>query len=197
MSTHPAELSQISHNAISRIATPRIDFSLELAVRQADKPKYLLKPEITVLLAQGFTDLRKRMFFDVCGILKVHIWTAPAKCEAVKGVRFSERGAKMKDEHLVPLSHQAVALQKQVQAISGESVFVFPGALTLNKTMSENTINKALRVMGYDTKTEVCGHGFRTMACSALNESGRWSKDAIERQDESQSAQRRTGCLRA
>ncbi|MEC3927011.1 integrase arm-type DNA-binding domain-containing protein [Citrobacter braakii] len=114
--------------------------------------------------------------------LKAHIWTVPAKREAVKGVRFSECGAKMKDEHLVPLSQQAVALLKQIQAISGESVFVFPGAHTLNKPMSENTINKALRVMGYDTKTEVCGHGFRTMACSALNESGRWSKDAIERQ---------------
>ncbi|SUG36672.1 Integrase [Salmonella enterica subsp. arizonae] len=37
-------------------------------------------------------------------------------------------------------------------------------------------------MIGYDTKTEVCGHGFRTMACSALNESGLWSKDAIERQ---------------
>lgn len=47
--------------------------------------------------------------------------------------------------------------------------------------MSENTINKALRMIGYDTKTEVCGHGFRTMACSALNESALWSKDAIER----------------
>ncbi|MBA0219812.1 tyrosine-type recombinase/integrase, partial [Pectobacterium brasiliense] len=48
--------------------------------------------------------------------------------------------------------------------------------------MSENTINKALRKMGYDTKTEVCGHGFRSMACSVLIESGLWSKDAIERQ---------------
>ena len=48
--------------------------------------------------------------------------------------------------------------------------------------MSENTINKALRVMGYDTKVDVCSHGFRTMACSALIESGRWSKDAVERQ---------------
>ncbi|MBA5237835.1 integrase arm-type DNA-binding domain-containing protein [Pectobacterium aroidearum] len=114
--------------------------------------------------------------------LKAHIWSVPAQREAVNGVRFSERGAKMKDEHLVPLSRQAVALLKQIQAISGESVFVFPGAHTLNKPMSENTINKALRVIGYDTKTEVCGHGFRTMACSALNESGRWSKDAIERQ---------------
>ncbi len=75
-----------------------------------------------------------------------------------------------------------MALLKQIQAISGESVFVFPGAHTLNKPMSENTINKALRVIGYNTKTEVCGHGFRAMACSALNESGRWSRDAIERQ---------------
>ncbi|EKM1661650.1 tyrosine-type recombinase/integrase [Escherichia coli] len=114
--------------------------------------------------------------------LKAHIWTVPAKREAVKGVRFSERGAKMKDEHLVPLSAQAVELLKRIKAITGESVFVFPGAHSLEKPMSENTINKALRVIGYDTKTEVCGHGFRTMACSALNESGLWSKDAIERQ---------------
>ena len=48
--------------------------------------------------------------------------------------------------------------------------------------MSENTVNSALRVMGYDTKVEVCGHGFRTMACSSLIESGLWSKDAVERQ---------------
>ncbi|ENR6711646.1 tyrosine-type recombinase/integrase [Salmonella enterica] len=114
--------------------------------------------------------------------LKARIWTVPAKREAVKNVRFSERGAKMKDEHLVPLSAQAVVLLEQIKDITGESMFVFAGAHSMNKPMSENTINKALRVIGYDTKTEVCGHGFRTMACSALNESGLWSKDAIERQ---------------
>ena len=48
--------------------------------------------------------------------------------------------------------------------------------------MSENTVNAALRRMGYDTKTEVCGHGFRAMACSALVESGLWSREAVERQ---------------
>ncbi|ECI6407494.1 tyrosine-type recombinase/integrase, partial [Salmonella enterica] len=114
--------------------------------------------------------------------LKARIWTVPATRKVVKGVKFSERGAKMKDEHLVPLSVQAVALLEQIKEITGESVFVFAGAHSMNKPMSENTINKALRVIGYDTKTEVCGHGFRTMACSALNESGLWSKDAIERQ---------------
>lgn len=48
--------------------------------------------------------------------------------------------------------------------------------------MSDGTVNKALRVMGYDTKKEVCGHGLRAMACSALSESGLWTKEAIEKQ---------------
>lgn len=48
--------------------------------------------------------------------------------------------------------------------------------------MSENTVNKALRLMGYDTQKDICGHGFRTMACSSLVESGIWTEDAIERQ---------------
>jgi integrase len=114
--------------------------------------------------------------------LKAGIWTVPSRREAVKGVRFSERGAKMKDEHLVPLSVQAISLLEQIKDMTGGSAFVFAGAHSMDKPMSENTINKALRVMGYDTKTEVCGHGFRTMACSALNESGLWTRDAIERQ---------------
>jgi len=48
--------------------------------------------------------------------------------------------------------------------------------------MSGNTANNALRAMGYGTKTGICGHGFRSMACSALIESGLWSETAIERQ---------------
>lgn len=48
--------------------------------------------------------------------------------------------------------------------------------------MSENTTNRALRLMSYNTKTDVCGHGFRTLACTALVESELWSEDAVERQ---------------
>jgi integrase len=110
------------------------------------------------------------------------MWTIPAEREQIPGVRYSERGAKMKTPHLVPLSIQAISLLQQLKKWSGDEVFLFPGDHDPCKPMSENTINKALRVMGYDTKTEVCGHGFRTMACSALIESGRWSKDAVERQ---------------
>ncbi|MEB0866237.1 integrase arm-type DNA-binding domain-containing protein [Citrobacter youngae] len=110
------------------------------------------------------------------------MWTIPAEREPIPDVRYSERGAKMKMPHLVPLSKQAVAVLKQLKLLSGSSELLFPGDHDPRKPMSENTINKALRVMGYDTKVDVCGHGFRTMACSALIESGRWSKDAVERQ---------------
>ncbi|CPR19020.1 tyrosine-type recombinase/integrase [Brenneria goodwinii] len=110
------------------------------------------------------------------------IWTIPATRDAIAGVRYSGRGAKMRTPHIVPLSRQAIDVLKQIQAISGHLELVFPGDHNPYKPVCENTVNKALRLMGYDTKTDVCGHGFRTMACSALMESGQWSQDAVERQ---------------
>ncbi|TKV11037.1 integrase, partial [Citrobacter sp. wls619] len=110
------------------------------------------------------------------------IWTIPATREAIDKVRFSGRGAKMRTPHIVPLSRQAIVILKQIQEISGHLDLVFPGDHNPYKPMSENTINRALRLMGYDTKTDVCGHGFRAMACSALVESELWSRDAVERQ---------------
>ena len=97
-------------------------------------------------------------------------------------MRYSYRGMKMKEEHIVPLSRQAMMLLEQLKQISGNQDLLFPGDHDTTKVMSENTVNSALRAMGYDTKTEVCGHGFRTMARGALGESGLWSDDAIERQ---------------
>ena len=72
------------------------------------------------------------------------------------------------DIHLVPLSPQAVALLEQIHAITGYFDLVFTSDARSWKPMSENTVNSALRNMGYDTKTEICGPGFRSMACSAL-----------------------------
>ncbi|EBR3161999.1 DUF4102 domain-containing protein [Salmonella enterica] len=110
------------------------------------------------------------------------LWIIPEEREQVENVRFSHRGTKMKTQHIVPLSDQAMAILKQTEALSGHLAFIFPGEYDQDKCMSDNTINKALRVMGYDTKKEICGHGFRAMACSALSESGLWSKEAIEKQ---------------
>ena len=109
------------------------------------------------------------------------MWEIPGQREAIEGVKFSHRGAKMGTPHLVPLSRQTLELLEQVRQLTGRFDLVFPGDHYHHKPMSENTINKALRRMGYDTKVDLCGHGFCTMACSALVESGLWSKDAVER----------------
>lgn len=86
---------------------------------------------------------------------------------------------KMKATHLVPLPSQAVSVLRELYCISGAGKFVFTGARTTTRAMSENTINAALHRMGY--KGEFVGHGFRHMASTLLNEQG-YNRDAIERQ---------------
>jgi integrase len=87
---------------------------------------------------------------------------------------------KMKEKHIVPLAHQAIAILRDLKHITGDGKFVFPGARTNGRPMSENTVNAALRRMGYQ-KEDMTGHGFRSMASTLLNEQG-WGRDAIERQ---------------
>ncbi|OQR43402.1 integrase [Klebsiella aerogenes] len=110
------------------------------------------------------------------------MWTIPAERDPLPGVKHSHRGSKMHTPHLVPLSRQSLKVLEEIREISGDRELVFIGDHDPRKPMSENTVNKALRAMGYDTKVDVCGHGFRTMACSSLIESGLWTKDAVERQ---------------
>jgi Integrase len=139
-----------------------------------------LAVELTLLIFIRSSELRFARWSEID--FETAMWTIPAEREAIEGVKHSHRGSKMRTPHLVPLSHQALAILIQVHKLSGERDFVFVGDHNPRKPMSENTVNKALRVMGYDTKVEVCGHGFRTMACSSLIESGLWSRDAVERQ---------------
>jgi integrase len=87
---------------------------------------------------------------------------------------------KMKAAHLVPLSTQTVTTLRELQAFSGDGRYVFPGLRTTSRPMSENTVNAALRRLGYSGE-EMTGHGFRSMAATRLNEMG-WRSDAIERQ---------------
>ncbi|MHA0879147.1 tyrosine-type recombinase/integrase [Enterobacter cloacae] len=136
--------------------------------------------QLTLLTFIRSSELRFARWSEVN--FKNYLWTIPAERQELEGVKYSNRGSKMKTPHLVPLSKQAVVLFKRLQVISGEKDLMFIGFSRDDKPISENTVNKALRAMGYDTKAEVCGHGFRTMACSALIESGLWSRDAVERQ---------------
>ena len=87
---------------------------------------------------------------------------------------------KMRQPHSVPLSKQAIAILAEMKGLSGSGRYVFPSVRTRARPISDNTINAALRRMGY-SKEQMTAHGFRTSASSLLNESGKWNPDAIER----------------
>lgn len=91
----------------------------------------------------------------------------------------SER-MKMRTPHIVPLSRQAVDVLRELRPMTGAGRLLFPSVRSRERPMSENTVNAALRRLGY-TSEDMTGHGFRSMASTLLNEQG-WNRDAIERQ---------------
>ena len=87
---------------------------------------------------------------------------------------------KMGEQHVVPLSAQALALLRELRSVSGRGRYVFPSVRSGSRPMSDNTVNAALRRMGYTTE-EMTGHGFRSLASTCLNEQG-YHPDLIELQ---------------
>jgi integrase len=99
--------------------------------------------------------------------LEQAVWTVPA-----------ER-MKMRREHVKPLPAMAVEILRELQSETGSNYRAFPSLIARNRPISENTLNQALRRMGF-SQTEHTSHGFRASASSLLNESGLWNEDAIE-----------------
>lgn len=97
------------------------------------------------------------------------VWTIP------------DHKMKMRRPHAVPLSRQALAIIGKIEHDASYSGFLFPSLRALDRPMSDNTINAALRRLGF-SKDQMTGHGFRAMAATLLNEMGIWNPDAIERQ---------------
>jgi integrase len=91
---------------------------------------------------------------------------------------------KMRRPHIVPLSKQAVTLLRELKTVTGNGRYVFPAMTTPTRSLSENTVNMAIRRLGYDN-TQMTAHGFRTMATTRLNEGWgkhRFKSDWIEAQ---------------
>jgi integrase len=88
---------------------------------------------------------------------------------------------KMRRAHTIPLSTQVLDILASIEHDADYSRFLFPSLRSVDRPMSENTINAALRRMGF-AQEEMTGHGFRAMAATLLNEMGLWHPDAIERQ---------------
>ncbi|MGQ4612499.1 tyrosine-type recombinase/integrase [Acinetobacter junii] len=108
-------------------------------------------------------------------------WVIPAQRELANDVKHSDRGAKMKIAHLVPLSNQVIQLFKELHQYTGNGDFVLPSPRNPNIFLSENAPNQALQRMGY-AKDELSLHGFRALARSALGEMSIFSKEALEKQ---------------
>jgi integrase len=89
---------------------------------------------------------------------------------------------KMGEAHLVPLSTQAVTILGELCALTGHGELVFPGERSRERPMSDNSVNAALRRLGYDTTAEITGHGFRAMARTVLDEVLGVRPDFIEHQ---------------
>ena len=87
---------------------------------------------------------------------------------------------KMRQAHIVPLSRQALEVLREIQQLTGRGQYVFPNLRHTDKPVSENTLNGALRRLGY-TKEKMTPHGFRSMASTRLHEQG-WGSALIKRQ---------------
>ena len=117
------------------------------------------------------------------------VFVRPGELRGAEWCEFDLEGAewripaarlKMREQHIVPLSRQAVAILRELQILTGSGRYVFPSLLSADRPMSDNTINAALRRLGYGSD-EQTGHGFRSMASTLLNEQG-FSPDVIELQ---------------
>jgi len=176
------------------IATDRATYEPTQALKGA------LKPVITTHHAAFVDPLQvARLMQDIQGCQGHYTVVCALKLAPLVFVRPSElRGAKWEDidleakewryfinktktEHIVPLSTQAVTLLSALKTISSNSEYVFPSIRSNQRTMSENTINTALRRLGY-TSEQICGHGFRAMARTILDEKLGYPIEVIEMQ---------------
>jgi len=94
--------------------------------------------------------------------------------------RIPRERMKMRHPHIVPLATQTLAVLRELEPLTGDGRYLFPSERTRDRPMSDNTVNAALRRLGYP-KEEMTGHGFRGIASTLLNEQG-WNSDVIERQ---------------
>jgi integrase len=119
------------------------------------------------------------MFFVRPGELRQAEWAEIDLDERVWNIPAHKM--KMKQPHIVPLCAQAVAILTELKQLTGASKYVFPSGRSFARPMSNNTVNAALRRMGYDKET-MTGHGFRAMARTILDEVLQVRPDYIEHQ---------------
>lgn len=170
---HKAVKPHVSrHRPALRVGDIREFFIRLDAVRLSVPIKLAIRLQVLTFVRPG--ELRCALWteFD----LDAGIWTVPGERDRSRGLT----GMKMKEEHIVPLSRQAVAALRELQAFGGKRDLLFPNRNGQGRPISDGTINKALWAMGYEPG-QVTGAGFRATATGALLELG-YRPDIIDRQ---------------
>ncbi|WP_140636191.1 tyrosine-type recombinase/integrase [Methylibium rhizosphaerae] len=156
--TDPTRLGQLLRASDNYVGTPVVRAALKLA------PMLMLRP--------GELRMARWCEFD----LDAALWTVPAV-----RMKREKRGKLLGPPHLVPLPKQAIEVLQDLQPLTGAGEFVFRGERHHERPMSENTVNAALRAMGFPAD-EVTGHGFRATARTMLHERLGFDPDVIEAQ---------------
>lgn len=149
----------------------------------------ILDPDAVGELLRSIDAYSGHLITRIAMKLSLHVMARPGEIRQAQWPEFDIDKAvwkipaermKMRRPHAVPLSRQVLAYLTELEPLTGPDGFVFPAFHTSQRPLSENTINQAFRRMGYAIG-EVTAHGLRTTASTLLNESGKWSADAIER----------------
>jgi integrase len=169
---------------------PSADLRGALTVHQVNHRATIVEPKAIGALLRAIEEFEGQLTTRAALRLAPHVFVRPGELRHAEWSEFDLDGAvwsipatkmKMRRPHRVPLSRQSLAIIGEIKAITGNGRWLFPSVRTILRPISENTLNAALRRLGYGTE-DMSSHGFRAMAATRLNETGRWNADAIERQ---------------
>jgi integrase len=185
-------IGQVFRYAVAnQIATsdPTRDLRGALASRKPKHHAAILDPKVLGELLRNIEAYEGLPLTKLALQLSPHVFVRPGELRRAEWAEIDLEAAvwripghkmKARSEHAVPLSRQAVAILTEAAKLTCDGRYVFPSIRSRHDSMSENTVNAALRRLGY-TGDEMTAHGFRSTASTLLNESGKWSPDAIER----------------
>lgn len=185
------DIGQIFRYAVATGRAPRDPTGDLRGALPADKTKHfaaIVDPKEVAALLRAIDGFRGTYQVQAALKLAPLFFVRPGELRKAKWIQIDLEKAewryiatKTNTEHLVPLATQAVEILRSLALVSGDREFVFPGR-DPKQPMSEAAVNAALRRMGYDTKTEITGHGFRAMARTILHEELQQKPEVIEHQ---------------
>jgi len=187
-----SEISQILRFAIATGRADRDpcpDLRGALPAAQGQHHAAITKPKEVGELLRAFDGFSGTYPVKCALLLSPLLFVRPGELRKAKWEEFDlDRGewrylvSKTNTDHLVPLARQAVTILRDLHALTGRGEYLFPGGRDPRKPMSDAAVNAALRRMGYDTRTEITGHGFRAMARTILAEELHIKPEVIEHQ---------------